>query len=60
MPAHLDRLDMRVDRATAMLEAMWKARGIENSSSAEEGEGSASTFPMSDSPSIDDVDSLDA
>ena len=57
--AHLDRLDVGIDRVSAILEAMSKAQGIEISSTVEEAEGNESPLHMPDGPSTGDVDSSD-
>jgi len=54
----LDRLDMGMSRAMAMLEALCESEGI-NSSSSMEAESDMSALPLPDGPPSGDVNSFD-
>ena len=55
----LDRLDMGMSRATAMLEALCQAEGINSSSSLMEAECSMSALLLPDGAPSGDVESFD-
>ena len=55
----LDRLDMGMSRATAMLEALCEAEGINSSSNLMEAECGVSALLLPDGPLSGDVDSFD-
>ena len=55
----LDRLDMGMGRAMAMLEALCKSEGITSSSSVMEAESGMSALPLWDGPPSRDVKSFD-
>ena len=59
MLLQLDRLDMGMDRVTAMLEALCEAEGMNTSSSLIETECNVPSLPLPDGSSSEDVDTFD-